>query len=203
MQLTIIYTAHLAADFALMPYVFSIIQDIRNTQVSHPMLLLDVGGATSSESWICQVTENRAPYLVLDAMGYHVVRADGLSVNGILGLQPSVQTRLVDDSVVYRWRRGEMQVNVGARAQAPGVAWLFEEADAQFFAVEQGQLMLFPIRGAVGWIQVRWPEFSIIDARRISFDSARRPDPTIVSAIEFVEREAQSYAHKKQRDTQP
>lgn len=194
----IVYTAQLAADFDLMPRVFSIVQHIRRS-LSSPVLLLDLGGACSSDSSLCQWTENRAPYLILDAMGYHVARADGLTVSAILGLQPMVQVRLVDDSVVVQWQQRELTVNVGPKGQAPCVAWTTESGE-HLFEAEPGRLTLAPVAGAVSHIQVSWPDLSVIEARRIPFDDAIRADPTIVAAVEFVKQEARSYARKKQRD---
>ena len=205
-SLTILYTANLQADFDLMPRVFSTIQRVRRSlpDGGWPFLLLDLGGACNTDTWICQATENRAPYLVLDAMGYNAVRADGLDRAGIMSLQPAVQLRLLDDRMVYRWQWQDMSVNIGPRGEKPAITWTIAatstqaEESADFFIAEGGRVTLFLLKGELGMIQLVWPEMEVVAARCIAFDDPVRRDPTIAAAIEFVEREARFYAQRNQ-----
>lgn len=206
-SLTILYTANLQADFDLMPRVFSTIQQVRQSlpDGGWPFVLLDLGGAWSADAWICRATENRAPYLVLDAMGYNVARADGLDRAGIMGLQEAVQLRLLDDRMVYRWQWQDMSVNIGPRGEKPALTWAVPAHDetqidqsADFFVAEAGKVTLFSQQGELGMVQVTWPDMEAITARRIAFDDHTRPNPTIAAAIEFVEREARFYAQRNQ-----
>lgn len=190
----IIYTAHLHAQFEWMPHIFTQIRQLREP----PTLLLDLGGVSAPEHWICQATENRAAYLILDAMGYHAAYADGLTTGAIIGLQPQVQVRLLDNSIFYRWKWREWSLNVGPTAPAPSVTWPIDQPDAQ---VQSGRLVLEPRVNHLGLLRVQWPEMTILESTYIPFDLSVPPDPTITAAIEFVEREARFYEQKQRGDS--
>ncbi len=199
MRLHILYTAYLRANFDLMPRVFTLIQQVRRRFTPEATLLLDLGNAWSAESWVCQVTNNRAPYLILDAMGYNVVRADGLSAEGIMGLQEATQVRLIGEQGYERWAKGEMVVNIGSNIKVPGIDWAATAtmgSETEMAVVASGRLILTPLAATLGYVVVHWPDLTIIEGRRFAFNFKGRPDPTIISAIEFVEREAQYYAQK-------
>lgn len=201
-QLTLLFTSGFQADFDLMPRAFTTIQQIRAqfSDPPQPILLMDIGGVHSPDSWICQATENRAPYLVLDAMGYAISRADGLDVGGIIGLQDVVQLKLMDDSIVYPWRWRDIIINVGSKGDAPLVSWATvspSPPDEIFMHESDGHLKLHHVDGALGLIRATLPNLNVLEAERIEFSSTARPDPTIVAAIEFIEREAHYYAQKR------
>ncbi|NDJ85071.1 MAG: hypothetical protein GYB66_04215 [Chloroflexi bacterium] len=202
----ILYTANLKADFGLLPRLFTLIQQTRQRHHRAPQdtLLLDLGSAWTTQSWICQATENRAPYLVMDAMGYHVIRADGLDVGGIIGLQEVVQARLIDDSVVYRWRQQEVTIHIGPKAGPPCIKWPSDSTPetGTAYTHSPGCLTIYPPHHALGHVTVQWPAMSVQTSEQIPFDRSARPDPSIVAAIEFVESEARYYAGKK-RGTVP
>jgi hypothetical protein len=195
-ELIILFTSGLQSDFDLMPRVFTTIQHVRGqfSDPPRPILLIDIGGVHSSDSWICQSTENRAPYLILDAMGYAVSRADGLDVGGIIGLQDVVQMKLMDDSIVYPWRWRDIIINIGSKGDVPCVSWNTHSPSTPAHEIytheSDGHLRLHRVDGAVGMIRANLPTLAVLESRRIAFSSSARPDPTIVAAIEFVEREA-------------
>ncbi|MCB9437402.1 MAG: hypothetical protein H6673_10480 [Anaerolineales bacterium] len=190
----IIYTAHLHAQFEWMPHIFTQIRQLRES----PSLLLDLGGVSSPENWVCQATENRAAYIILDAMGYHVAYADGLTTSAIIGLQPQVQVRLLDNSIFYRWTWREWSLNVGPTAPAPSVTWAIESSNYQ---PQAGRLVLEPRANHLGLLRVQWPDMTILKSSYIPFDLSTPPDPTITAAIEFVEREARFYEQKQRGDS--
>jgi hypothetical protein len=201
-RLIVLFSAHLRADFDLLPRVSSTIQQIRATvpQARSPILLLDLGNAWAADSWACQVTGNRAPYLILDAMGYTAAHADGLDGSGIVGLQEVVQVRLLDDHRAYRWQRRNLTLNIGPTGEAPCVTWPLGQpfpSNAALYVAEHGRLTLFPQAGALGIVEVEWPQMQVVQATTIPFDRAIRPDPSIAACVGFVEREARFYAEKK------
>lgn len=201
--LNIFYTAHLEANFSLMPRLFSTIQQQRH-QLSPPTLLLDIGQVWSAEDWICQATENRAPYLVLDAMGYNAVLADGLDQAGILGLQEAVQLKLLGKNTIFKWHWRDLWLNIGSHAELPKISFAAPDQTppaSKFFITEPQHLTLFPPRNEIIWLQVDWPHLNVIDFQSIPFDNDARPDPTIMGAIEFVENEARYYAQRKKGPT--
>lgn len=189
----IIYTAQLGKHFDKLPRIFNQIRQLRQPST----LLLDLGGVYSSEQWLCRATDNRAPYLVLDAMGYHVAYADGLTTGAIIGLQPQTQVRLLDNSVFHRWQWHEWLVNVGPTGLAPCVTWALDEGNTQPYHAQDGRLTLYPYPDHIGCVTVQWPEMSVQTATFIPYDFLVPPDPTIVAAIEFIEREARFYEQKQ------
>lgn len=201
---TILFTANLRANLAQMPYVATTLRRARHRSASEeplPTLVLDVGGAWAADAWVCQVTGNRAPYLILDAMGYHVARADGLDVGGILGLREVVSLFLMDDSIVYTWRMQGVTLNVGPKAEPPAVTWPVPLAPAEggeLLDAEAGRLTLYPPDGYVGKAVVEWPSMTVIEAQRVPF-ATDRPDPSIIETVKFVEYEARAY-HRRQQE---
>lgn len=194
-DIQILFTANLGADFELMPYLATLVRQAR--QPSLPTLLMDVGGAASDDSWLCRATENRAPYIVLDAMGYTLARADGLDVRGILGLRGTVSLFLTDDSISYKWRSKDVELNVGPVADAPGVTWTLPDWDVDFgdeiyMQRDEGIVWLAQPEGYVGNIIAEYPSMIVKDAEKIPF-VRNRPDPSIIEMVKFVEWEARAY----------
>jgi hypothetical protein len=200
-DIQVLFTANLRADFDLLPHVFNTIQQRRQQQAENitGTLLLDLGGAWSPDSPASRLTENRAPYVVLDSMAYHAAWADGLDVNGILGLQSAVQVRLLLKQLVYRWNRRDVSINIGAEAKPPAIRLQPTPSPGEdtFFKEEPGLIHLFqPPNDTLGEIDFRWPDMQVTRSTAIPFDRSRPPNPTIIAAIEFVEREARRYAGK-------
>jgi hypothetical protein len=188
-----------------MPYLATTIRQARASSATvspSPVLLIDLGGVWASDAYICQVTENRAPYLILDAMGYHVARADGLDVGGILGLRESVQVTLMDDSVVYRWHSHGITINVGPKGETPAITWPLVNTLSPTNVVAEsanGRLMLYAPDGYLGKVEAQWPSMTIERAERIPFDRSR-PDPSIIEMVKFVEYEARAYERRQKGD---
>ncbi len=199
-ELVILYTANLHADFARMARFATQIQAIRGQYgpEPHPILLLDIGQAWSTDVWVSRVTEHRAPYLVLDAMAYHVAHADGLNVGAILGLQGVVQLQLMDHTIVRRWQWRDIVVNIGPRAVEPCVRWNWESSSSgeDWYQGGRGCLTLFPVDG-IGHLEVSYPDMTVQQATLHAVLSGTRPDPTIVATTEYVEREARFYESKQ------
>lgn len=200
-SLIVLFTANLGANFELMPHVSAMIQRVRSAllaEESRPILLIDLGGAWDADSWECQVTENRAPYLVLDAMGYSAVHADGLSEEDRWQMQETVELRLMNNSRPVSWKWRDMVVHLGPDAPAPAVTWAIENSpnEEEIAKTEAGYLMLYPLSGALGFVEAKWPSLEIIQAKTIPFSWDIRPDPSIVACVEFVQREAKAYAER-------
>lgn len=202
-SLAIIYSANLQADFVAMSRVATVIHGIRQQYgaAPYPLLLLDIGRAWSKDVWVSAITEHRAPYLVLDAMAYHIIHADGLDLGGILGLQEVMQAQLMDHTIVKHWRWRDMVVHVGPRSTAPGIRWSWDAATdtadgVAWYESANGQLTLLPING-VGHLEVSYPTMTVQKAQRYNITPDIRPDPTIVATTEYVTREARFYESKQ------
>lgn len=184
-----------------MPYLATIIRQERSQL---PTLLLDVGGAASFDNWLCQATENRAPYVVLDAMGYTLARADALDVGGILGLRGTVNLFLTDDSISYTWRYQDIALNVGPVADAPCVTWTAPDwepgfGDEIYQQRDEGVLWIGEPDGYLGKIIADYPAMTVTHSEKIPF-VRKRPDPSIVEMVKFVEWEARAYLKRGGKD---
>ena len=199
----ILFTANLQADFDFMPYLATIIRQERG---QYPTLLLDVGGAASSDNWLCQATENRAPYIVLDAMGYTLARADALDVGGILGLRGTVNLFLTDNSISYTWRYQDIELNVGPVSAAPCISWTLPDWDVEFGddiyqQRHEGVLWIAEPDSYLGKIIVNYPSMTVSHSEKIPF-VRKRPDPSIVEMVKFVEWEARAYLKRGGKDNE-
>ncbi len=204
-QLNILITANLRGDFDAFPYLATTLRAARvqsSSEAPRPTLVLDLGQAWSGENWLCQATENRAPYLILDAMGYTVVRADGLDVGGILGLRSSVQVTLLDDSIAHKWRKDNIELNIGRPAQTPAIRWaLPHEKPAsveKWYDETEGALLLYPPTDYVGKLVVDYPSLNVIESEKLPI-RANRPDPSILEMVKFVEQEARAYQARQSK----
>lgn len=204
-KLNILFTANLQGNFGVLPYLATTLRIARmqsSAEISRPTLVLDLGGAWSAENWLCRATENRAPYLILDAMGYTVARADGLDVGGILGLRPSVQVVLLDDSVAFKWRKDDITLNIGRPAQTPAVRWALANEKPtlpeQWYAENEGQILLYPPPDYVGKLVIEYPSLTIIESEQLPI-RANRPDPSILEMVKFVEQEARAYQERQSK----
>lgn len=204
--ITVLYTANLRANLETLPRVATQLQHIRQSYGVNPppFLILDLGGAWSAEQWVSVVTEHRAPYLILDAMGYSVVHADGLNVGGILGLQEVVQTRLIDATISHRWQRRDMTVHIGNKGPRPRIGWSNTPATpTTFYEHQPQQLLLHPPTHAIGHLNIDYPNLNVLVAHYTPIDPTVRPDPTIVATIDYVAGEARAYAQKQQKENPP
>lgn len=205
-QVSILCSANLRADLDLLPRFFTLLQETRQQSRAEgrTLLLLDLGQAWAAESWVCRVTENRAIYVLLDAMGYTAVRADGLDRAAIMGLQETLQVRLLHDNSFFCWQGREVILNLGRGTLPPAIDWGTPTLSVGQFeaeSVESGRLTILPPATgiALSRIDVLYPEMKVTRMESVPMPPATRADPTIVAAIEFVEREARFYAERQSR----
>jgi hypothetical protein len=94
-SLVIIYTQNIRGDLALLPRLYTFIQQLQKEHEDE-RVLVDLGASCSDDIWHCRVTEGRSALLVLDAMGYQVVNVE-LSQASRDRLRGQVMLALVDD----------------------------------------------------------------------------------------------------------
>lgn len=173
----LLITAHLEGRINDLPRVYTALQRLRRA-VAEKCLLIDTGLAWSEDAWACQATENRAPYIVLDAMGYHMAFADGLNEESRAKLAAQVQVNLV----------------AGDTAEIEGIQ-LARDAQIQAPYLESGRLMLpLPPRYTILAVHYADGEILAVESHNIGADAL--PDATIAGTVEFVESEARYYAKK-------
>jgi 2',3'-cyclic-nucleotide 2'-phosphodiesterase (5'-nucleotidase family) len=205
---TLLYTANLRGDLALLPRLFTMIQHERRASEGL-VLLLDLGDTCSVESWVCQATQGRAPFLVLDGMGYDAVLIGGPEKVPI----PPPSLRMVAASMVMAvvvWNRARPLTRRGITVTiAPGAAPLPDRSpairvdrstqalpDAHDPVVTLGDVA----HGHLARVDLAWPEWTVQAARLLAVSPDVPADPTIAALVEFVESEARHYAQNRQED---
>lgn len=197
---TLLYTAHLAGELALLPRLFTLIKQERQ-MASGPVILLDLGDTGSAESWICQATQGRAPFLVLDSMGY-----DGAVIGGPeqVPIPPASLRRLLGHLImpVILWNRAFPVTKQGITVTiAPGNAPLPDQGPA--IRIDRSADVLpdahspvpVPILGDVAQghlarVDMSWPAWTVQSARLVRVEPNTPVDPTIAAVVELVETEA-------------
>ena len=76
LSLSLLYTATLAGDLALLPRLFTFLGRLK-TEAGLPILLLDLGGYCSHDVWHCRETGGRSALIALDGMGYDAANVAG------------------------------------------------------------------------------------------------------------------------------
>lgn len=200
-RLSILYTANLQGNFSRLPLLFSLIQQTRRRcweAGTAGVLLVDLGNAFDPDAWLCQTTENRAIYIILDAMGYNTVYADGLDPQNLRALQSIVQVKLLQPPAFYLWRWRDLEICIGPDCTSPSVWWDSLPFVGDFPAMNRdGHLILYPPPLPLARVDVEYPAMQILYTELLALDPQLFPDPTIIAALDFVTREARAYQHKK------
>lgn len=202
LSLTFLYTANIRGDLALLPRLYTFLQQLKGTE-RRRTLLLDLGASCADGVWHCRATGGRSTLIALDGMGYQAA-----NVEGILGcedrdlLAQQVTLGLVDRARDWTWRapagdpviRATLKPNVQpARLQImlkPADSTRIKGRILRLQAVETGQ---------VGEARVELAtDARIVHAARHDLPPATPPNPSIAGAVEFVESEARYYLKKGQ-----
>jgi 2',3'-cyclic-nucleotide 2'-phosphodiesterase (5'-nucleotidase family) len=204
-SLTLLYTANLAGDIWLLPRLFTLIQRERR-MADGPVVLLDLGDTCSMESWVCRVTYGRAPFIVLDGMGYDAVFIGGPEQ---VPIPPASLLRLLDTIVmpVIVWnsawqltKHGITFALVSGSAQAPdderGVR-VDRSRDTLPGEGDAAPILGDVTKGHLARVDLVWPDWIVQAARVIPLSDDVPPDPIITATVEFVESEARAYAQQQ------
>ena len=219
---TLIYTAALQGQIALLPTLFT-----RIKQERHPdqmSLLVDLGRSCAPDTWICEATEGRGMLVAMDAMGYdafHIGPQDALYTQPALVQQ--IRQIIATPLAAGPWlgkvtRKGLSFVFANAAALTPRTDTadltiglrlsnqprldITPDTTQRILWLDGGMPARTPLIGRVDvYLSPDAPYIEIIDHRLLDLPDGLPPDPTISGAIEFVESEAR-YALKK-RSGQP
>jgi hypothetical protein len=201
---TVLYTAHLAGEIALLPRLFTLIsQECR--AASGPVILLDLGDTCAVEAWVCRATQGRAPFLVLDSMGY-----DGALIGGpeAVPIPPSSLRQLLGKLImpVIVWNRTGTITKRGITVTlAPGNAPLPDQGpviriDRSTAALPEsgapGVMLGDVAQGQLARVDLAWPEWFVQSARVIELEVGTPVDPTVAAVVELVENEARTIAQQ-------
>jgi len=207
---TVFTTANLRGAIDLLPRLATLILRERRT-AEGVTLLLDLGDTCSPESWVCRATQGRAPFLLLDAIGYDAAFIGGEA----MPIAPDAFRRLRDRIVMplFLWHRAsdltrrEMTFHFAAGSatlppSTPG--FRITREGAALAAEEAGTIRLGDVPAEhIGRVAIRWPECAIVDARAIPLDDSEQPEPTIAAVLDLVIEEAQSLAQQQGESYEP
>ncbi len=202
LSLTLLYTAGIAGDLALLPRLHTFLQrlkpgDTRNT------LLLDLGGSCSDAVWHCRATGNRSALIVLDGMGYHAANVEGLlDAENRAKLAQRVTLALVD-------RQNEWLCHLSPAAEGGIVtrlqpvensAWLQIMLKPSESTCLEGKVLRLQgvYAGQVGEAAVDMRgESSLVSACIHVMPADTPPNPSIAGAVDFVLSEARLFQRKQ------
>jgi len=207
---TVFTTANLRGAIDVLPRLASLI--LRERRAAQGVtLLLDLGDTCSAESWVCRVTQGRAPFLLLDAIGYDAAFIGGEA----LTIPPDAFRRLRDRIVMplLLWhrpselaRRGvQFSFAAGRASLPPGAPGFRVTRDGSDLATAEGSTILLGDVPAkhLGRVEVRWPEGALVSAQAIPLDDAEPPEPTVAAVLDLVIEEARSFAQQQGEPYEP
>lgn len=202
--LTVLYTANLEGRLSILPRLFSVIQRERQ-QAGGPVFLLDLGDTCARDVELCRQTEGRAPFLVLDGMGYDTAVIGGPEKTPI---PPSALRRLHDRMVmpVVIWNRvrefSKRQVSFwvapgdGVPAEAEYVLRVDRSSD-EVSAPGSPPVIRDVAYGWLGRVRITWPEWRVETADRVPVPVDAPAEPIISTLLDFVTHEARVSAQQQ------
>lgn len=208
--ITVLTTANLRGAVDTLPRLATVILRERRAATGLT-LLLDLGDTCAADAWICRVTQGRAPFLLLDAIGYDAAFIGGEDTP----IAPEVFHRLRDRIVMplFLWnrvseltRRGQQFIFAAGRAALPDAAPGFRitRAEPALARFEAGVIHLGDVpAGCLGCVEIRWPEQVIESLRTVPLDCGEPADPTIAAVLELVTEEARLHAQQRGEPHEP
>ena len=228
MNLTILYTANIQGDLALLPPLYTFLKslvhdlvrfapededDVMVCAVQPPpiqTLLLDLGGSCAPDVWHCTATGGRSTLIALDAMGYHAANVSDI-------LNEEGRGKLADNPM------GVALVDERHPHQDGGIRFSsIPDSATPFDQFERGvvnydlQIVLAPAesthlagktlylaeveKGHVGTAHISMGAYPHLLANAV-FDLPANtpPDPTIAGTVDFITNEARLFARKQSR----
>ncbi len=208
-HVTLLYTANLQGELALLPRLFTLIEQERRA-AQGPVFLLDLGDSCALSAWACQATHGRAPFLVFDSMGYDAALIGGPER---VPIPPDALRRLVAHLVmpIAVWNRARtLQKHGVTLTLAPGNAPA--PPNTPCVRVDRSRPTLPPIgervallgdvpQGELARVTMSWPAWQVQATARRALRPQTPPHPSIAAVVELVEEEARAYSQRE--DTTP
>lgn len=197
-SVTVLYTANIRGDLSLLPRLFTLIQEHRQAQDS-PVFLLDVGDTCTPDAWVCRATQGRAPFLVLDSMGYDAAVIGGREQ---IPIPPPALRQLVGDMImpVIIWDRAKSLTKRGVTLfVAPGsaeptglepVIRIDRTTDALPQPGDPSPVLGDVPHAHLARVDMHWPAWAVKTASIWALPPQTPIDPTIAAVVELVEAEA-------------
>jgi hypothetical protein len=185
----LLITAHAEGDLPYLARLFTYLKHISG-DLEGAVKCIDTGAAWSDAAWICQATENRAPYVILDAMAYYLLFVDGLSDPALDRIAGHVVAQLATP-------RAFVPLELDG-----GLLWLQRHPELSEARRETDELHLpLPPKGEIYRVTLDPLILTILDTGRYHLPPETLPDPTITGTIEFVQGEARFYQKRGPDDT--
>ncbi len=197
---TLLYTAHLHGSLELLPPLFTLIQQARRT-ASGPVFLLDLGDTCAAEAWICRATYGRAPFLVLDGMGYDAAVIGGPER---VPIPPPSLRRLAGQMIMplliwnrsLRLARRGISITVAAgEASLPdgGPGLRIDRAPDRVAVGGASGIILGDVpQNHLARVDLNYPAWTVASVQLLPVTPAIPPDPTVAALVEFVQGEARA-----------
>ncbi len=204
LSLTLLYTGKLAGDLALLPRLFTFIQQLR-ADSQQPALLFDLGGSCADDVWHCRETGGRSTLMALDAMGYHAANVAGtLDHRNREKLAEQLTMALVDDGRGWLYRPPSVRdegISFRLRARDDAAGLQIALSPAERTTIEENAIFLGAVgAGHVGeaLVDLRGAP-ALIRARMHTMPPDTPPNPSIAGTVEFIEQEARLLAKKRRQ----
>ena len=201
LSLKLLYTANIAGDLALLPRLFTVIQQLR-ADPCQPVLLLDLGASCADDVWHCRETGGRSTLIALDAMGYHAANVKGTLDERNRGkLAEQVTMALVDEGRDWLYHVppvSDDSISVRLRARDDEARMQIVLSPAQRIAIKGNAIFLQSVgAGQVGEVLVDLREAPVLIGERVHrIPPDTPPNPSIAGTVEFVEAEARYFARQ-------
>ncbi len=206
LSLSLIYSANLRGDIALLPRLFTFLQRLK--QAAGPdSLILDLGKSCDGAVWHCRQTAGRSMLIALDGMGYHAANvAEALDATNRKQVAEQVTMALVDRANPWRYRLpqfADASEDAGIRLtimpSAMPARLQICLAPAERTRLDGHVLYLQNVcAGQVGTVSVDLRGSPRIRHRAIQdLPPDTPPNPSIAGAIEFIESEARFFHRKR------
>jgi len=201
LSLTLLYTADIAGDLALLPRLYTFTQRLR-PPAGRPALLLDLGGSCAEGVWHCRETGGRSTLTVLDGMGYHAANVAGvLDRDNRDKLAEQVTLALVDEGRDWLYQTAPfsshaIRFTLRPRDEAARLQVVMTAAESS--RIDGNALFLEAIgAGTIGVATVELHgEPRLISAHVHEMPPNTAPNPSIAGTVEFVEAEARYFARQ-------
>jgi hypothetical protein len=216
---TLLYTAALEGRLALLPVLFTRIQQERAAVAGMAgiTLLADLGRSCAPGDWLCDATDGRGMLVAMDAIGYdafHIGAQDMLYTRpaAVQQLREAIQTGVAAGPWCATFQRSELRVAIAANLSAvreradltlilrlshAPVASATWDGSRRVVVLDGGWTATTPLLGRLDMALTPAPPYiEIVKQTQLDIPPDLLPDPTIMGVIEFVESEAR-YAQRK------
>lgn len=208
LSLTLLYTGEIAGDLALLPRLFTFLQQLKS-EARSPVLLLDLGGSCAADVPHCRDTGGRSTLIALDGMAYHAANTAGLlEREQRQGLAEQVTLGLVDEERDWHCRLpplSDLGIRVRLRSRTDSARLQILLRPAESTRIEGNTLHLRSVRaGQVGAVALDLRgQPKLLAARIHEMPATTPPNPSIAGTVEFVEAEARLLRRKRLAASSP